>query len=101
MPDIVPACNIGNKQKMEEIIYLGFIVYTVSITILSLYLGFWGHLFLSGHAVRMDSVFFGEHMSFLCYRILTSHLDFAAITWVKQILKGFQVFGTLAIAYVL
>lgn len=40
---------------MEEIIYLGFIVYTVSITILTLFLGFWGHLCPSGHARNVDS----------------------------------------------
>lgn len=35
---------------MEEIISLGFIGHTVSITILTLFLGFWGHPYPSGHA---------------------------------------------------
>lgn len=41
---------------MEQIIYLGFIVYAVSIIILTLFLGLWGHLFPLEHAINMDSI---------------------------------------------
>ena len=85
---------------MEEIIYLGFILYVVSITIWTLFLGLWGYLSLLGHATNADSGF-GECMQFLslwdlkeAYWLFSYHLSYTDIEefsspWLHWLKFGF------------